>query len=56
MIGAILGLLHLIIFIWALFKILGSSQGPGGKILWILVVLLFPLVGLIAYLLLGQKN
>jgi hypothetical protein len=56
MIAAILGLLHIIIFIWALFKILGSSLGPGGKILWILAVLLFPIVGLIAYLLIGQKN
>lgn len=52
----ILGILHFILFIWALIKILGSSMGPGSKILWILVVFIFPVVGLIAYLLFGSKE
>lgn len=52
---SILGVLHLILFVWALFQILGSSMPVGSKILWILVVFLFPLVGLILYYLLGRK-
>ena len=56
MLYAILGLLHLIIFLWALVKILGSSMAPLAKVLWLLVVLFFPLGGLILYLLIGRKE
>lgn len=52
---SVLGVLHLILFIWALIQILSSSMSFGSKILWIFVVLLFPLVGLILYYLLGRK-
>lgn len=53
---AILGFLHLILFLWALVKILGSSMAPLAKVLWLLVVLFFPLGGLILYLLIGRKE
>lgn len=52
---SVLGVLHLILFIWALFQILTSSMPVISKILWALVVLLLPIVGLIIYLLIGRK-
>ena len=52
---SILGVIHLILFIFALFQILASSMSIGSKLLWIFVVLIFPLVGLILYYLFGRK-
>ena len=53
---ALLGLLHLILFIWALISIIGSSASGLSKLLWILVVLIFPLVGLIIWFFAGPKK
>ena len=52
----ILGLLILIADIYAVIKILGSSASTGAKLLWILAVLIFPLIGLIVWFLAGPKN
>ena len=52
----ILGLLHLILFIWALVSILGSSASGMAKLLWSLVVLIFPLIGLIIWFFAGPKK
>lgn len=55
-VGGLLGLIWLIIVIWAIVKTARSSAGPVAKLLWILVLLFFPLVGLIIWLLLGPKG
>ncbi len=52
----ILGLLHLILFIWALISIVGSRASGLTKLLWILIVFIFPLVGLIVWFFLGPKK
>ncbi|HSO82107.1 PLDc N-terminal domain-containing protein [Thiocapsa sp.] len=51
----ILGLIHLALTIYAIVKIVGSSAGTGSKVLWILLVLLLPVVGLILWLLFGPS-
>lgn len=55
-VAGILGLIWLIIVIWAIIKTAQSSAGPVAKILWILILLFFPVVGLIIWLLLGPKR
>ena len=55
-VGGLLGLIWLIILIWAIVKVAKSPAGAVSKLLWILVLLFFPLVGLIAWLLLGPKG
>ncbi|MGY6587710.1 MAG: PLDc N-terminal domain-containing protein [Wenzhouxiangella sp.] len=55
-VAGIFGLIWLIIVIWAIIKVATSSAGPGAKILWILILLFFPLVGLIIWFLLGPKG
>jgi hypothetical protein len=52
----ILGLIWLIIVIWAVVKVAQSAAGTGAKILWILILLLFPLVGLLVWFFLGPKG
>lgn len=51
---SLLGLLHLIVWIWAIIDILKSGKSAGEKLLWILVVLLLPVIGLIIYVLMGR--
>ncbi len=55
-VGGILGLIWLIIVIWAIIKTAQSSAGPVAKVLWILILLFLPLLGLILWLLLGPKR
>ena len=55
-VAGIFGLIWLIIVIWAIVKTAQSPAGPLAKVLWILILLFFPLVGLIIWLLLGPKG
>ncbi|WP_018878923.1 MULTISPECIES: PLDc N-terminal domain-containing protein [unclassified Thioalkalivibrio] len=51
----ILGLVWLLIVIWAIVRTAQSPAGPVVKLLWILILLFLPLLGLIAWLLLGPR-
>lgn len=51
-----LGLIHLALVIWAAVSILGSHASNGAKVLWILLVLVFPVVGLIIWLIAGPRS
>ena len=54
--GGILGVLILIGDIWALINILQSSAANDKKLLWVVVVVLLPLVGLILWFFLGPRD
>jgi succinate dehydrogenase/fumarate reductase cytochrome b subunit len=53
---SIWGLLILAGDIWAIINILQSSAANEKKLLWIVVVVLLPLIGLILWYLLGPRN
>ena len=46
-------LLHLVLVVYAAVQILGSSAGTLKKIIWVLIVLVFPLLGLIVWFFIG---
>lgn len=52
----VIGILHLALVIWASVSILGSGASQGQKVLWILLVLVFPVIGLIIWILAGPKK
>lgn len=52
--GGIIGLIILVLDIWAIATILKSGDAPEKKALWIVLILLLPVVGLILWLLLKQ--
>jgi hypothetical protein len=54
--GGILGVLVLVGDIWALINILQSSADNGKKLLWVLIVVLLPLLGLILWFFLGPRD
>jgi hypothetical protein len=53
---SIWGVLILIGDIWAIINILQSSASNEKKLLWIVVVVLLPLLGLILWFFLGPRN
>ena len=54
--GGILGILILAGDIWAIINIFQSSVSNEKKLLWILVVVLLPLLGLILWFFLGPRG
>lgn len=52
----IVGLITLLLAIWALIGILQSSAGTGEKIVWVIVVILAPLIGFLLWYLIGPGS
>jgi len=53
------GLFWLVVFaidIWVIVQIVQSPSVTGKKLLWVLIILLLPLVGLLLWLLFGPKR
>jgi hypothetical protein len=55
-VGGILGLLILIADVWAIVNIAQSSATTGKKVLWIVLVLVLPVLGLILWFLMGPRT
>lgn len=54
-VGGLFGLLILIADVYAIVKTVQSSASTGTKVLWIVLILLLPILGLILWFLLGPK-
>lgn len=50
------GLILLILNVWAIVRVVQSSAGTGGKVLWIVLILLLPVLGLVLWFFLGPKG
>ena len=55
-VGGIFGLLVLIADVWAIISIVQSAASTGKKVVWIVLVLLLPVLGLILWFLLGPRG
>ncbi len=56
MLGGILGLIVLAADIWAIVNVIGSGASTGAKVLWVLVILVLPIIGLIVWLVAGPRS
>lgn len=52
-VGGLFGLIVLIADIWAIIKTIDSSASTGTKVVWVVVILLLPVLGLILWLIFG---
>lgn len=52
----VLGLIILILDIWAIIKTIGSGASTGVKVAWVVVILLLPLLGLLLWLIFGPRG
>lgn len=55
-IGGLFGLIILILDIWAIVKTVQSRKSTGSKVLWIVLILILPVLGLILWFLLGRGD
>ena len=55
-VGGLLGLIILILNVYAIVKTLQSNAGTGAKVAWIVVILLLPVLGLLLWFLFGPKG
>jgi hypothetical protein len=55
-IGGLFGLIILILNVYAIVKIVQSNAGTGSKVIWIVLILLLPVLGLLLWLLFGPKG
>lgn len=54
-IGGLFGLIVLILDIWAIIRTVQSGASTGGKVFWVVLILVLPVVGFLAWLLFGPK-
>lgn len=54
--GGLLGLVVLVLDIIAIVDIIKSSIETGKKVLWALLVIILPLIGMVVYFLIGKKK
>ena len=55
-IGGLFGLLILIADIWAIINVVQSGASTGSKVVWVLVILILPVLGFLAWLLFGPRG
>lgn len=53
---AILGIIILIADVWAIVQTVQSSATTGNKVLWVVIIILLPVLGLILWFFLGPKT
>lgn len=56
MTGSILGLLHLIVSIWAILNVFQSRESTASKVMWTALILIFPLIGLLIWFFAGPRK
>ncbi len=52
----IVGIIVLALNIWALINVWGSGSSLGGKLIWTLIILILPLVGMLLWFFVGPKS
>ncbi len=55
-VGGLIGLIILILDVWAIIKTVQSSLSNGAKVLWVVVILLLPVVGLIIWWIFASRK
>lgn len=54
--GGIIGLLILIADVWAIVNVMGSGASTGSKVIWTVLILILPVLGLIIWLFAGPRS
>ena len=52
----ILGLVVLVLDIYAIYQVLTSAASTAAKVIWTLVIIILPVLGFIAWLIAGPKG
>jgi hypothetical protein len=52
----ILGLIVLVLDVYAIYQVLTSAASTAAKVIWTLVIIILPVLGFIAWLIAGPKG
>jgi hypothetical protein len=55
-IGGLFGLLVLILDVWAVVNVIQSRTSTGAKVLWVVLILLLPIIGLLIWVFAGPRS
>jgi hypothetical protein len=55
-VGGVLGLIILVLDVFAIIKVVQSGAGTGSKVLWVVLILLLPVLGLLLWYFAGPKG
>ncbi|WP_186388149.1 MULTISPECIES: PLDc N-terminal domain-containing protein [unclassified Stappia] len=55
-VGGLLGLVILVLDVYAIVKIVGSGASTGAKVIWVVLILLLPVLGFLLWLLAGPSR
>jgi hypothetical protein len=56
MLSTIITLLILVADIWAIVNVFQSGASTGKKVIWLIIILVFPIIGLIVWYFAGPKK
>ncbi|MBK3867650.1 hypothetical protein GFL09_08090 [Pseudomonas stutzeri] len=54
--GGIFGLIILVLDIWAIISVIRSDSTSGKKVLWVLLIVILPVLGLILWGIMGPRG
>ena len=54
--GTLLGLVILVLDIVAIVDVVKSAVDTGKKVLWVVLILVLPIIGMVLYFLIGKKK
>jgi hypothetical protein len=55
-VGGFLGFIILVLDILAIVKVMNSGAGTGSKVIWTLIIVLLPVLGLVLWFFAGPKG
>jgi len=55
-VGGLLGLVILVLDVYAIVKIVGSGASTGAKVIWVVLILLLPVLGFLLWLVAGPSR
>lgn len=55
-VGGLLGLIILVLNVWAIIKVVQSAASTSSKVFWVVIILVLPVIGLILWFLLGPRG
>lgn len=55
-VSGLLGLLVLVLDVYAILKVFQSSAGTGAKVIWVVLILLLPVIGFVLWWFAGPKG
>lgn len=53
---SLVSIVEIILFIYCIIDIIGKAKSTGWKVLWVIVILVFPVLGSIVYILAGKNS